>query len=301
LALGAALENALIASTALGRPAEVGVFPVASEPDLVWRLSLAEPTEALTESPLLPLVASRVTNRRLSERRALDPGHAQTLGEAARERGAELNLVTDPAKLAELGALLGEVDRFRFLCERLQTAMMSELRWTAEEVSGTGDGIDVETLELDAVAMAGLRLLSNPRTAAFLRSLGLGTGLEKSARRSIAAASAVGLLSIDGEDAGAYVRAGRAMQRVWLWATRLGLAFQPMSVATVLFARLTRGAGVGFTSQEISRLGEIREKFNRVFPSTPGRAEALLFRLAHAPEPTSRARRRRLHDVFTEE
>jgi hypothetical protein len=300
LALGAALENAQIAATGLGRSQKVSLFPVPSEPDLVWRLSLGEPASGVAESPLLPFVALRATNRRLADRRPLDPRHAHALGEAARERGAELTLVTDPSKLVALGVLLGEVDRFRFLCERLRTAMMSELRWTPEAVSGTGDGIDVATLELDTMAMAGLRLLSNPETAALLRSLDLGGRLKTPARRSIAAASAVGLLSIEGVDSRAHVQAGRAIQSVWLTGTRLGLAFQPMSAAPYLFARLVRGAGEGFTSRECARLGELREAFAAIFPSKPGRAETMLFRLAHAPEPTARALRRPLHAVFTE-
>ena len=292
LALGAAAENACIAASGLRRGANLAFFPLAAEPDLVFRLTLSEASEEVPEGPLLPYIESRATNRHLAERRPLDPGHAQTLREAAREREAELTLITDPVVLTEVGILLGEVDRFRFLCERLHTEMMSELRWTPEEALATGDGIDVTTLELDAVGMAGLRLLSNTKTAGFLRSLGTGTRLERSARRSIDAASAVGLVSVDGIDARAHARAGRAVQRIWLWATRLGLALQPMTVAPYLFARLTRGAGEGLMSKEIISLEKLRERFARVFPPAPGRAQPMLFRLAHAPSPTATALRR---------
>jgi nitroreductase len=300
LALGAAAENAAIAATALRRPASITVFPVTEESDLVFRVSLGEASAGVAASPLLPALSERATNRRLAERRPLDRGHAQALVDAAREREAELSLVTDPTVLSEIGAFLGEVDRFRFLCERLHTAMMSELRFSPEEARSTRDGIDVATLELDAVGMAGLRLLSNPKTSSFLRSLGQGVRLEASARRSIAAASAVGLLSVAGTDARAHVHAGRAVERVWLEATRLGLAFQPMSVAPYLFARLTRGNGEGFTSPEIDRLRGLHECFRRIFPSVPDRAEPMLFRIAEAPAPSVRALRRPIGAVLSE-
>jgi hypothetical protein len=44
--------------------------------------------------------------------------------------------------LAEAGELLGPVDHFPFLCEHLHTAMLSELRWSAEEAASTGSDAD---------------------------------------------------------------------------------------------------------------------------------------------------------------
>jgi nitroreductase len=300
LALGAAAESASIASSALKRPARLVVFPTPTDPDLVFRLTLGEPSKAVDEHPLVPYLEQRVTNRRLGPRKPLDPVHASTLCDAARERGTELTLITDPGTLSEVGAVLGQVDRFRFLCERLHTSMMGELRFTPEQALATGDGIDVATLELDAVGMAGLKLLSNPTTSGFLRSLGKGVRLENSARRAIASASAVGALSIAGYDARTHVQAGRAMQRIWLLATRLGLAFQPMAVAPYLFARLNLGRGEGFSKTEIAHLRAIHERYARLFPSAPGRSQPMLFRLAHSPQPTARSLRRPIEAIFKE-
>jgi nitroreductase len=298
-ALGAAAENALLAAGDLHRSASIDVFPESSAPDLVFRLSLGEPSALAPASALAAYIDARATNRRLAERRPLDPGHVQTLIDVASEHAAELRLVTDTGTLSEVGGLLGAVDRFRFLCEHLHTSMLSEVRFSAEEAASTRDGIDISTLELDEVGLAGLRLLADTKTAAFLRHLGRGAGLEKPARRAVAAASAVAVLSVGGVDARAYFRAGRAMQRVWLCATRLGLAIQPMSVAPYLLARLIRGAGEGFTDTEIARLSALRERYERVFPAAPGRADALLFRLAHAPAPSARALRRSVGAVLT--
>lgn len=300
LALGAAAENAWVAATALGRPVEVTLFPDQGQTDLVFRLTLGARADGTQKSPLVPYIDSRVTNRREGKRRPLDGEHHRVLTHAARDRDAALALVTDPEALSEVGDLLGGVDRFRFLCEALYVPMMDELRWTNEEVA-SGDGIDVATLDLDALGMAGLRLLSKPKIAAFLRSLGQGLGLETSARRAVDAASAVGLITVDGEDAAAYFRAGRAMQQVWLWATKLGVAVQPMSVAPYLFARLGRGRGAGFTPNEVEILTRLRERFARVFPTVPGRAEAMLFRLSYARAPSARALRRPIESVFHED
>lgn len=300
LALGAAAENGAIAATGLGRAASIEPFPEPSEPDLVFRLGLGERVATLARDPLLSLIELRATNRRLGERRSLTAEQGTALRSAAHERGAELTLVSDPEALTEIGALLGAVDRFRFMSEHMHTAMLSELRWSPEQATATGDGIDVATLELDAVDMAGLTILANLETARFLRSLGKGARLENAARRAIAAAGAVGLITIRGTDQHAYFRAGRALQRVWLTATRLGLAFQPMSVAPYLFLRLTAGAGAGFTPAEIATLTGLRHRFASIFEPRNGHAEALLFRLTHAPPPSTRALRRSVAAMFTE-
>jgi nitroreductase len=301
LALGAAAENAAIAATGLGRRATLEPFPEPADPDLVFRLALAEPVAALERDPLLSQLEHRATNRRLGERRALTGEQVTALHEAAHERGAELTLVSDFEVLTEIGAVLGAVDRFRFMSERLHTAMLSELRWSPEEASATRDGIDVATLELTAVDMAGLQIVKDLETARFLRSLGKGVRLENSARKAVAAAGAVGLITIDGTDRHAYFQAGRALQRVWLTATRLGLAFQPMSVAPYLFLRLTAGAGADLAPAEIATLTGLRQRYASIFEPREGRAEALLFRLTHAPPPSARALRRHVSAILTED
>jgi nitroreductase/molybdopterin/thiamine biosynthesis adenylyltransferase len=300
LALGAAAESGAIAATGLGRNATVQPFPEPSEPDLVFRLLLGEPVTTLQLDPLLPLIEARATNRRFGERHPLTSEQVTALQDAAHERSADLALVSDPETLNEVGELLGAVDRFRFMSERMHTAMMSELRWSPGEASATRDGIDLATLDLDAVGMAGLHMLANPETASFLRSLGKGERLENSARKAIAGAGAVGLITIGGIDQHAYFQAGRALQRVWLTATRLGLALQPMSVAPYLFLRLTGEPGAGLTPSETRILTGLRQRFASVFQPREGQAQALLFRLTHAPPPSTRALRRRVSAILTE-
>jgi hypothetical protein len=275
-------------------------FPEPTKPELAYRVTLGEAVSGREPDPLHALIDVRATNRRLGERRSLAGEHARALQLAGRERGAELTLITEPATLGELGELLGAVDRFRFMCERLHTAMMSELRFSPEEALATGDGVDVATLELDAVGMAGLKILANQRTARFLRSLGKGARLESSAKKSIASASAVGLVRIQGSDRTAFFQAGRAFERIWLTATRLGLALQPMSVLPYLVLRLTQGKGEGFSAAEVAELSRLRERFSAIFAPKQGWAEALLFRLSQAEPPSVRALRRPITAILTE-
>jgi hypothetical protein len=117
----------------------------------------------------------------------------------------------------------------------------------------------------------------------------------------MAAASAIGLVSVHGRSRAAYFAGGRAMQRVWLQATALGLAFQPMAPLTYLFARAELGEGDGLSPNEAGTLRELRGRFGAVFPEAAGQGEPMLFRLSRAPPPTARALRRPADDVLAVE
>jgi nitroreductase len=298
VALGATAEALQHAATAAGREAEFAAFPSADTPDLVYRAGIGPRSSVLAASSLGHLLEARCTNRRLGPRVPLAATHQSALVEAALECQVELRLVTEPDALHELGAVLGEVDRFRFLTERLHAELMSELRFTDEQARATRDGIDLATLEVDAGGLAALELLRDPSACALLRQLDRGAALAIPARRSIDAASAVGLLTVKGTGPIAYLRGGHAVERVWLVATSLGLAFQPLAVAPYLFAKLERGADNAFTPSEREALGRLRRRFSSVFPVRSGHAEPLLFRIAHAEPPRVRSLRRPIDDVL---
>jgi hypothetical protein len=299
LALGAALEALKEAATTAGHEAELLPFPWPERPDLVCRVEFGTRSSVGRPSELAHLLEARCTNRKLGPRVPLAAAHEHALCEAAHRCQTELRLVTNHDALHELGVVLGEVDRVRFLSEKLHADLMSELRWTDEQARATRDGIDVATLEADAGSVAALKLLSDPAVCALLRGLDRGAALTRPAQRSIAAASAVGLITVEGDGPSAYVRGGHAMERVWLVATSLGLAFQPLAVAPYLFARLEHGAENGFTPTERQALLQLRQRFSAVFPARNGHVEPLLFRIAHVEPPRIRSLRRSILDVLS--
>jgi hypothetical protein len=133
-----------------------------------------------------------------------------------------------------------------------------------------------------------------------LRAFGGGKALEAPARKLIPASSAVGLLSIAARGRRAYFDGGRGVQRVWLEATRRKLTFQPYSSLVFLLARLEDGDGIGLDQEEKGILGQLRADLARIFPPrSSSHTELLLFRLAYAGTPTSRALRRSIDDVLT--
>ena len=135
-----------------------------------------------------------------------------------------------------------------------------------------------------------MRLLSSWPVVRFLRSMGIGGALEDLSRRAVESASAMALVTYAGTSPLDYFKGGRAVQRVWLTATALGLAVQPMSSLPYLFARLDRGTG--FEARERDILWGLRERYARLLRVGPETGELLLFRLSRVEAPRVRALRR---------
>ncbi len=175
---------------------------------------------------------------------------------------------------------------------------MDGFRFNNVEALSTRDGIDLATLELASADHAALQILRQWRVMSWLARTGGGRGLERPAQKAVAAASAVALITIDGVTGADYVRGGRALERVWLTATARGLALQPYSSLSYLFARLERGSGAGLSADERDTLHGLLARHRRLFDVHQGEGEILFFRLAQIGPPTAYALRRPIDDVL---
>src|SRR5262249_35003233 len=153
--------------------------------------------------------------------------------------------LTAESDLTGIGELIGITDRLRLLSPNLHRELFGELRWTRDEAATNGAGIDVDTLELSPSDRIGLEILSDPRVLDLVKAWGLGRKLEQPAQRLIAASSAVGLIFASGSQPVDYFNGGRAFQRLWLTATKLGVYIQPVTVLPYLLARVKRSTGNG--------------------------------------------------------
>jgi hypothetical protein len=236
-------------------------------------------------APELDWVGRRSTNRRQADPQPLTPHQISSLATAAGSRGLGLRLFTDPAQLAELGRVLGEGDRLRFLSPALRAELLGELRWSPAEAARTRTGIDLATLELPAADAATIGLLR--REDAFDRLArvdGAGATFAKAARTTFAATSAVGMLSAPGEGAESYFHGGRGLEHVWLTACSLGLALHPYTALLYLLRDLER-------RDERATLARLRRELDAVVGPPDGASELMVFRLTHAGPPSVRSAR----------
>ena len=229
-------------------------------------------------------------------------GHIQSLRDEADRSNATLEILVEPSQLDAIAQVVGFGDRLRFLSEPLHREMMDELRWTSNEAASRRDGIDrdgidIATLEISEADCEVLKLLSSWPTMKRLREIGGGTGLETPSRDAIATASAFALLRYRSNGSWSRFEGGRALQRVWLRATSLGLSIQPMSVLVYLFERIENAETVGLDEETQTGLRALHHRYRELFPPRPHSTDLLLFRIAYADPPSVRSKRLRLDEI----
>jgi len=294
-ALGAAAELLAIGAAARGLHAAITPFP-AGEADIVARVDLrpGPGPEHATLAALHPLVRARCTNRRATLSDLLTEAECAALTAAAATRGGRVDWVVQRAALAALGDILGEGDRLRALNPALNADLAREMRF--EPAAEAELGISLDTCELDALTRASFELVVRPDVAARVRALDGGARLGDLSRAALATCSGAGLLHLPDAAPATVFEGGRAMLRLWLAATDLGLGFQPVGTLPYMAALATRPGGP-FDAAERARVLALDAALSARFPAVNGGMRLLLFRVHRGPPPSARSVRLGLAEV----
>lgn len=301
IALGAALENLTIAAACRGYGAEIRPFPDPFRRDIVVEIALEsgpEP-ELASRAALIDLVRRRVTNRLPGTGESLCPMEIRRLRDAAQRSGADLDLVSGRPAIIECARVVGEAERIRYLVEPLHRELFGELRWSAGRAARSRDGIDLDTLELDPSQRARLRLAARPDVARLHRDfLGARAMAQGWTYELTASASALGMLRVKSDSPGSWLAAGRAVQRVWLEATGMGVGVQPVGVILHMLHMLAAPVSAIFRPDESSTLLACERRLEAGFPPSPRRVPVMMFRFVKAPTPPVRSRRRPVAEIL---
>jgi tRNA A37 threonylcarbamoyladenosine dehydratase/nitroreductase len=300
VAHGAAIENAVLMARTLHYDTNVKLFPDSEKEHLVAELYFESELAGNSEElELAKGIYTRHTNRFLSERSTIEPSKLEALKAlVAKCQGAECRFFTDSKELDDIAEVLGDLEKVRLLEPKGQRDFSDEIRWTEEENQTRRDGLDLNTLDLTNSELAGLKIAKDKKVVALINEWNGGNAFKKLIKKSIDSASAVGIISIQGELPEDYVNGGRALQRLWIAANQQGIAFQPVSASLFLYERLLKGNGKGISEKGCETLWKIRPEFEKVFKIKPGQANILIFRLSQTPEPEVKSLRRDLSQVF---
>ncbi len=293
VALGAALFNARVAASAVGRLGPVELFPEGPGSDVVAQLALESGSDP-TLSELYPAVLDRCANRQKGVPGPVDLSVTARLAEAARTEGGLLHLVTGHDRLQECAEILGDTERIRFLVSHLHREMVGELRFAGEDVS---TGIDVRSLELGEADQATLEVIRREDVMALLSSWDGGKVLGNNARGAVLSSSALAVVTVGDASPSAYVRGGAAVERLWVEAQRSGLAVQPVSPVFVFAVQQADFDELGGESRA-DELRALSRRFRDVVDIPDTTEMALVVRLSHAPPPSVRSLRLPVDDVL---
>jgi hypothetical protein len=121
-----------------------------------------------------------------------------------------------------------------------------------------------------------------------MNSLGLSRLIARQDAKLYATGAGMGVLLVRGSaDSREFLLVGRAMQRIWLTATQLGLHLQPL--AGLLFAamRLEGGGEDQFSSRHADIIRASDRAIREMLRLGPDRRVAMMFRLGQAAPPSA--------------
>lgn len=299
IALGASIENATLQATQYGYAPEVEYFPEKNNAHLVAAIRFFNSPEPRVAPPRAAAIGLRLTNRNLCHRIKIAPTVLNSLVTvASQSHQAKLHFLIESDELDKAGDLLGELEKIRLLEEKGHTDFVNEMRWTEAENSEKRDGVDIRTVDLTNAEIAGFNIARDADVMRLINAWNGGGAFKRLTKKAIDSAGAVGVLSMQGNSFEDYVKAGQALESVWLQANLEGISFQPVSACLFLFARLIRGNGAGLSQKGIERLRQLRPDFERVFKLSSGYQEMFIFRLVVSGQPKVKSLRKPVEEVF---
>ncbi|MGB1140874.1 MAG: ThiF family adenylyltransferase [Halioglobus sp.] len=246
IAVGALMETISIAASGEGMRAEFSRRKDVPDTAPLLNVRLL-PDADVVASPWLPVVRARVTQRRPYTDRPLVAAHKRAL-EAAVGEGYRLVWLEGKQTLNQVAKLLFHNAHIRLSTPEAYEVHRRNIEWgvrfSEDRLPEEALGIDVPTRKVMRWAMHSWSRVK------FLNRFAAGTWLPRLQMdwRTARGCAAHFVIVADAElqTMDDYHDGGRAMQRFWLEATRLGLQFQP-EMTPLIFSRYVR-QNVTFTS-----------------------------------------------------
>ena len=298
ISVGAMLETARIAASGLGMRVQTRRQP--ESPDAAPRFHLRlVPDGSIEPSALIPHIKTRSTFRRPLSRRPLSESQKKTLETSV---GSDYRLTwLEGSQRSRVAKLMFQSAKIRLSIKEAYEVHASVIEWNAR-FSETK--MPDQAIGLDPVGLAIMRwAMKSWGRADFLgRYLG-GTLLPRLQLDLLPGIGCAAHFVIVGErpaqNIDDYVRAGAAVQRLWLTAESMGLRHQP-EMTPLIFADYVR-KGIRFSTQPqaMQRAREVSSRLDAILGA--GQVEKALWmgRLGFGPRAAARSTRRPLSGLLT--
>jgi len=304
LSLGAALENLSICALKHNLDAIIDVYPIKDEETFVAsvRFNRLNSNDLSPQQRLLKdlsvYLEDRHTNRRLGVREKLSADFYQEFEQVVNFTEGYGVQFADEDKLDLLGEIISSCDRERLLHKQGHSEFFHEIRWSGEEAQKTGDGIDIELVDLTQSEKAGFIVARDWEAISLLEKLDKGRAFQKMSRKGVQAASTMALFTMPTYNKESFVMMGRVVLRAWLVATKHHVSVHPMLSPVFFFNRLKYGNPKEMPERMKIELENLFEQYKSCFSLGEGKVEGFLMKLAKAPAPKGITYRLSENQVF---
>jgi nitroreductase len=259
VSVGCALENVLVAAEHAGFGTAVQHDVATAWTDGLRRVATVtlrpSGTPETVREGLFAAIPKRHTNHNTYNDRPLSAGDRQALQQCVVETDVELWMTGDAEIRRRVDDLVTRADALQF----------ADPAWRKELGDWMGRGVFGTSWLMSKVGKLAVTYLD------------MGDSQAQKDRDLLGSAPVLAVLATDTDDRAAQVRAGQALERVWLAATQRGLALHPMN--------------------QILQLPDLKEQVQALLPR-PAMHPQITFRLGHAEAAPSDTPRRPVSEVL---
>ena len=297
MAHGALLETIRIAATRFGLNATWTIRPESPDTAPIYDVTLA-PDPAIVPDPLLESIEKRTVQRRPMKLTPLTPTQRSALAAAA---GTEYQVTFVEAFRDRLrvASLLWDNAEIRLTCPEAYPVHRDIIEWG---VQFSPDRIPSQALGVDPGTERLMRwIMTSWERVEFFNKYLFGTvapRIQLDFLPGIFCAAHILLKAIETPKTTAdYVRAGTALQRIWLTATHLGLFLQPEMTPVIFRWYAAAGRNLSVVSSINDALQRLAVSFDRIIQDD-ARNIVFMCRVGMSSTPTARSLRRELPQLL---
>lgn len=298
--LGASIENLLLEAAVNGLSADwsftPGLFP---DHIAVFNFKGNHQPDEL-ERKLAAQITNRHTNRKFGISQEISRDDMDQLRNLIATEEIDLHWVTESADKTELGDISGQADLLRmFIPAAHEDFIKKEMRWTREHILETEDGIGINTLDLSNQDQIGLRLMKDQRAVEFLKKIKGGNAFKYLALKQFQSSPAIGLITLPQHNPLNYLKAGMAVEKLWLAAAASGYQIHPVNVPLIFFYKNTADQLNDLSEENRKQIFNLHQKLKHLFKITDNIAEVFMFRIFKAESSPQRTIRKPLNKTLS--
>lgn len=288
IAHGALIENLIVAAPHYGYEITFKLFPDPLNQDLVADLEFL--TSVNADEFLYPAIAERATNRHRYRDRSLTEVERNALRSTVSGMpGTTLHFVENRTQIKSLAFAASRAELVILEDESIAGHFFQNIVWTHEEERERKAGFFVKTMEFTPIQELIFKMASKPRFMRLFRKIGLPVFIANEDAKLYSSGCVIGGVFIKDESRESYIAAGRALQRIWLTATSMNLAFQPLIGMSFIAYKSLTGRG-NLHSRHAQEMRQAYEQARSVLGGED--ILAFLFRIGEAPKPSVRTSRK---------
>lgn len=288
IALGALIENIIIASSKFGYKVDLNLFPqgVSESEHLVAVMNLQ--AEAVQPNPLFDSIEKRHNNRKPYSIEKISEENKKEIFDAGADlSGVELRMVDDLELINSIAAAGSKNEKLVLENEKLHGFLFNHIVWTEKTAKEKGDGIYIRTLEMPRPAELIFKVCSNWEIMKNLAKIGLSSVIAKQNQQIYMRAGAYGAIVLKSDGRASIIQAGRLIERTWLAATKLGLSFNVMAGIVLLKYRTDNDANHALSDKEIKLVNESYKEIAYAFKIKDDEFIPFVFRIGKSANPSA--------------